>query len=169
MLRKSHMWKSPHSDLILAHMTHVFRRRSVGGSLEQDGQLAFCSQYRGWVGVNSQEANERERETERECERGGSEHSKWQIQARTLPPSLSVSFSLCLVQSGTGSRAVCDQRVWSTTQHAPLSSGSSGRKWPGVGCDLWVMSEDHWGESPPTTTFRACTHARTHTGHTDTE
>lgn len=52
------MQKAPHSSLILAHMSHVFIQWSVGGSLEQDGQLVFCSQYWDWAGVNSQEANE---------------------------------------------------------------------------------------------------------------
>ena len=53
--------KPPHSNLIQAHMTHVFIQKSVGGSLEQDGQWVFCSQswgWAGWAGVNSQEANE---------------------------------------------------------------------------------------------------------------
>lgn len=59
--------------------------------------------------------------------------------------SLSVVLPVSVAPSGTGSRIVCDQHVWAEAQHALLSWGRSGRKWPGVGCALWVMSKNQRG------------------------
>lgn len=63
-------------------------------------------------------------------------------------PGLPGSLAL---QSGTGSGIVFDQHVWSIAQRALLSWGRSGRKWSGVGCDLWVMTEDPRGGLLPAT------------------